>query len=337
MVFQTAPIGAPAKRVRSFGMLALAAAVLGLLSVVLVPIIYVIGMISVIGIPVAMAAVVLPTIFMLIVLAYLLWRSVFFRFESGIALSFVAAIMVMLVVPTVYNVVVGRDVRSLMADDVSGPVAALGDAATLAVFKPHHVTDHCDEICADLLLSGSVGAYAAGRLPRGNATPGADATVLVHRLSRTPDCGKRQVSIRGEDWKRKEAGTVAQALAFAERQGICIASSQIDLKTLGLEQFVVFAGEDELAHRESVLFIDTRVRVSRASVYQRSAAGEFVPVHRETRVSYSLLQPLLAYGLSTIGDLSNVKSQWWRKSFQAERIDPRELLTRVFGVSLRRN
>ncbi len=57
-----------------FGILAIAAAVLGLISVVVAPTVSVIGMISVIGIPLALLAVIFPTLCLVVVLAYVAFR-----------------------------------------------------------------------------------------------------------------------------------------------------------------------------------------------------------------------------------------------------------------------
>ncbi|MDX1718371.1 MAG: hypothetical protein R3287_15800, partial [Anderseniella sp.] len=58
----------------SFGFTAIIAAVLGLISVAVAPTVFVIGMISVIGIPIALLAVIFPTVCLLVVLAYVVYR-----------------------------------------------------------------------------------------------------------------------------------------------------------------------------------------------------------------------------------------------------------------------
>lgn len=79
----------PHPRSRRFGKAAFSAAILGPILVAVVPVIYAVGMISVIGIPLALIAVLLPTICLLVLLAYLVWRLFFpaFRWVSPLRFS----------------------------------------------------------------------------------------------------------------------------------------------------------------------------------------------------------------------------------------------------------
>jgi hypothetical protein len=183
-------------------------------------------------------------------------------------------------------------------------------------------------------LSGQIRAYAASRLPRGKTVPAPDAKVLVHQLVRATSCGKRQIFLPGENWKKTQPGTAAYVLAAAENRGECIRSVETTADRLVSPRFIAFLDHGDLDHRESALFIDTLMRTSRATFYERTDAGGLSPVYQDTRVSYSLLQPLLAYHLS-FGDISNVKPRWWRKPTIVNRApEARDYLYSVLGAQI---
>ena len=333
-MFGRATQTAPRRRSRSFGWIALAAAVLGLASVPVVPIIYVIGMISVIGIPLALAVLPFPTICMAIVIAYLIWRIALFRMAAGVPLAFVGALAVLVAVPLAHNFMVTRDVRTLRAGDIAGPVAPLGRDETLVIVSGGGRTDHCDETCLDLLLSGRVKAVGKGRLRRGQSAPAPDAEILVHHLSRAPSCGERRIYLPNEAWKKTQPGTVAKALADAEARGMCINSIETTADKLVAPRFVAFAGADNLEFSKRALFIATLIEPSRVIVHERTPGGELVPVFQQTRVSHSLLGPLLAYDVYRTS-VESTKPKWWRLDRREKRPEMRDELAGVLGLQFR--
>ncbi len=333
-MFRSASSAAPRRRSRSFGLIALAAAILGLISVPIIPIIFVIGMISVIGIPLALAVLPFPTICMAIVIAYLIWRIFLFRVSNGVPLSFIGALSVMVLVPLAHNFIVTQDVRALRNGDIATQVAPLATDETLVVFRGRGQTDYCDETCLDLLLSGRVKAFATGRVPRGQTAPAPDADILVHHLARAPSCAKRLISMPNEEWKRTQPGTVAAALAAAEARGVCINSIEATADKLVAPRFAAYLDRDNLDFNESALFISTLIEPWRIAFYERTEAGALAPVFQQTKVSYSLLGPLLAYHLS-MGEISNVKPKWWRRSYREKQPDMRDHLSSVLGVQFR--
>lgn len=198
-----------------------------------------------------------------------------------------------------YNAKVNSNVQSLVVGDVSGYVAPLNSNETLVVFRTRSDTVLCSEVCVDLLLSGQVKAYAAGRIPNCETAPAPNARILVHQLVRAPGCGDRKVSIRNEAWKMEQAGTAAFALAAAEARGMCVRSTESTLDRVTSPRVVALLRRDNLDYPESALFIGTLMRVSRAAVFDHSNEGDVSPVFQDTKVSYSLLRPLLAVRLKS--------------------------------------
>jgi len=319
---------------RLFGKLAITAAILGLISVPLIPIIYVVGMISIIGIPLALAAIFFPTVCLIVVLAYCLWRFVFNRFLFGIAASFIGALVILAFIPLAHNLMVKRSIHGLQTGDVARPVKPLIRDETLVVFKHKAQSNYCDEVCLELLLDRRVKAYAVGRLLVGRSMPDREAPVLLHYLSKSPNCGKRLISLRSEKWKKTQAGSVAHVLSTAEKSGACVNSVEVPIDRLVSPRFFAIMDQKSLKYRDKALFIETQIKPWRVAVFDRGPDGSFLTAFQDTAVGYSLLQPLLAYHL-TMGSISNVRPKWWRKDVRVERPDDATLLADILGVRLR--
>ncbi|MEE4238201.1 MAG: hypothetical protein V2I51_15880, partial [Anderseniella sp.] len=250
-----------------FGMIALIAAVLGLISVAVVPIIYVIGMISVVGIPLALIAAAFPTVCLVVVLAYAVFRIRPEWTGLGIARSFLIAFLIMLAVPLLYNFQVKRAVASLVSGDLAAAVEPLKPEQTLAVFRRSGSSQKCFNTCLDLLLSRQIAAWIAAELPRGSTQPDSAAKATMHRLERGASCDNKLVIPKNQSSNENSPGTVAHALKAAADRGMCIKSTQIKLTDAGPLRAILHNDRKTLEYPKRAFFIKTMISLSQIAVY----------------------------------------------------------------------
>jgi hypothetical protein len=319
----------------SFGLIAIITAVLGVISLVLAPTVFVIGMISVIGIPLALLAVIVPTICLLVVLAYVVYRIWPSHTAVGIARSFVIALVVMLVVPLVYNFQVKRAVASLMADDLGAVLEPLKPDETLLVFTRSRSSQKCFNTCIDLLLSKQITAYVVASLPRDSGLPDSAAKATLHRLEPGSDCENNQVIPKNKSSNENTAGTVAYALKAAAAQGMCIRSREVDLADAGPLRAIVHSDRRSLDYPKRAVFIDTMIRPSRIAVYAYQRETGWSKLMQQTNVSYSMLGPVLAHTIPST-TIPTTRSSWWRNTVNEKPLNLNTFLVRKMGVVLRR-
>jgi len=205
---------------RSFGAAAILAAVLGLISLILAPIIYVVGMISVIGIPLAIAAVIFPALCLAVVIAYGVYRLKPEQTSFSIARSFMFAFVIMLVLPLLYNLHVKSAVNDLTSRDEAAAVDPLRPDETLAVLRRSRYSLKCFNTCIDLLLTGQIAAYVTASLPRGSTEPVGEVKAMMHRLVRAESCDNKLLIPRNRSYNENKPGTVAYSLKAAADQGM---------------------------------------------------------------------------------------------------------------------
>lgn len=315
-------------------MTAFIAAISGVISIALAPIIFVIGMISIIGIPFALIALVLPTLCLWIVISYLVFRIKPLHTKYGIVRSFVIASLIMLAVPQIYNFQVNGAVSELQSGDMKGTLAPLRASETLAVIKGSGRSVKCFNACIDLLLSGQIAAYLTVPLPRNFTEPTGDMKAMRHRLVRSQTCDNPNLVPHNRSSNEDKPGTVANQLKLASQRGICIQSTEMQLKDLGAMRVVLEIDRKRLDYPESVFFIDTQIRPSRIAVYEKSADQKWTKIAQQTNVSYSLLGPVLAHAISG-GTISSTKSSWWRKNTRAEYTNFEKFMASKMGAKLR--
>lgn len=319
----------------SFGLIAIIAAVLGLISVAVAPTVFVIGMISVIGIPIALLAVIFPTVCLLVVLAYVVYRIWPSHTAVGIARSFLIAFLIMLAVPLVYNLQVKRAVAGLISDDRGAVLEPLKRDETLLVFGPHRSSQKCFNTCIDLLLSQQIGAWISAQLPRGITDPTSAATATLHRLEPGSDCENKLVIPKNKSSNENQPGTVAYALKAAAGRGMCIRSTAIDLAEAGPLRALVHKDRKSFDYPERAFFIKTMIRPSQIAVYAYQRDTGWSKLMQQTNVSYSMLGPVLVHTISS-GHISSTRSSWWRNTVNEKPLNLNTFLTDKMGVVLRR-
>ena len=318
-----------------FGMIAIAAAVLGLISVAVAPVIYVIGMISVIGIPLALIAAAFPTVCLVVVLAYAVFRIRPEWTGLGIARSFLIAFLIMLAVPLMYNFQVKRAVASLVSGDLAASLEPLKPDETLAVFARHGSSQKCFNTCIDLLLSRQIAGFIAAELPRGGTQPGSSAKATLHRLEPGSDCENKLVIPKNQSRNEGRAGTVAHALKTAADRGMCIRSIPVNLDDAGPLRAILHNDRKTLDYPQRAFLIDTMIRPSQIAVYEYGKDRGWSKVLQQTNAGYSLLGPVLAY--TVVGDLgSSTRSSWWRRNVYEKPLGIDGFLTDKMGAVLRR-
>jgi hypothetical protein len=318
-----------------FGMIALIAAVLGLISLAVVPIIYVIGMISVIGIPLALLAVIFPTVCLLVVLAYMAFRIWPDQTALGIARSFLIAFLIMLAVPLLYNFQVKRAVASLVSGDLAEAVEPLKPEQTLAVFRRSGSSQKCFNTCIDLLLTGQIAAFIEADLPRGGSQPDSGARATLFRLVRRSTCENKLVIPKNKSSNENRPGTVAHALKAAADRGLCIQPTQIKLTDAGPLRAILHHDRKTLEYPKRAFFIKTMISPSQIAVYAYRRDTGWSKTTQQTNVGYSLLGPVLAY--TVVGDLgSSTRSSWWRRNVHEKSLNIDTFLVTRMGAVLRR-
>jgi hypothetical protein len=318
-----------------FGILAIAAAVLGLISVAVAPTVFVVGMISVIGIPLALLAVIFPTACLLVVLAYLVFRIWPDQTALGIARSFLIAFLIMLAVPLVYNFQVKRAVASLASDDLAAALEPLKPDETLAVFARHGSSQKCFNTCLDLLLSKQIAAYVVASLPRGSGQPDSTAKATLHRLEPGSDCESKMVIPHNQSTNENRPGTVAHALKAAADRGMCIRSREVDLADAGPLRAIVHKDRNSLDYPERAVFIKTMIRPSQIAVYAYRRDTGWSKLMQQTNVGYSMLGPVLAHTIPS-STISSTRSSWWRENVHEKPLSIDGFLKDRMGVVLRR-
>jgi hypothetical protein len=319
----------------SFGTIAIIAAVIGVISLVLAPTVFVIGMISVIGIPLALLAVIVPTICLLVVLAYVVYRIWPSHTAVGIARSFLIALLIMLVVPLVYNIQVKRAVAGLTSGDLGAVLEPLKPNETLVVFGNHRSSQKCFNTCIDLLLTKQIGGWIAAQLPRGSSQPDSAAKATLHRLEPGSDCENKLVIPKNKSSNTNRPGTVAHALKAAAERGMCIRSTQIDLADAGPLRAIVHSDRKTLDYPERAVFIDTMIRPSRIAVFEYQRETGWSKLMQQTNVSYSMLGPVLAHTIPST-TISSTRSSWWRNTVNEKPLSIDGFLKDKMGVVLRR-
>ncbi len=319
----------------SFGLIAIIAAVLGLISVALAPTVFVVGMISVIGIPLALLAVIFPTVCLLVVLAYVVFRIWPDQTALGIARSFLIAFLIMLAVPLVYNFQVSRAVASLASDDLAAALEPLKPDETLVVFTRSRSSQKCFNTCIDLLLSKQIAAYVVASLPRVSGQPESDAKATLHRLEQGSDCENQMVIPKNRSSNEDRPGTVAHALKIAAEGGMCIRSTPINLADADPLRAIMHKDRSSLDYPERAVFIKTMIRPSQIAVYAYRRDTGWSKLMQQTNVGYSMLGPVLAHTIPST-TISSTRSSWWRENVHEKPLSIDGFLTDRMGAVLRR-
>ncbi len=340
----TATKGSGPKSGKFFLSLAVLSGILGLLLASPIGhIIYIVGMISVIGIPIALLVAAIPTIALVIVAGYLIWRFVPpFRSWNAIA-SIAAAGMLLLIIPVAHNAEIKAQVADLISSDTghpSGPGHLPFEAdQTLALISAPGRSSLCDQICLHLLMSGDAARVLMVPLKADQAAPDPAMRAYSYILDRRATCpapGIRSTGARthARNFHEKAPGTISGRYATMLEQGYCLVAAEATLRDADLAFMVVDRSAFPVPSTLSP--IAAGMMVSRAGVYARSQRGELATVWQQTSVSYSLLGPVLMPTINVPAGLSGTSTGWWRDRFETGKPEFSTLprLIRATGISL---
>lgn len=315
----------PRKKSNRFRNWAIVAALVGLLFASDIgAVAYVVSLISVIGIPLAFVIVAIPTICLLIVLAYAVFRLTGLKGLTGQILAFVAAAGILVVYPPVHNAEINLRVASLIGDDVSAPRGAgalVSPAQTLGLMRRSGDRGICRETCVYLLIRQQVAAVAIAKLDKRAAVPGFDEPAKIFRLVQQSPCEMRDVRVNSIHAKSREAGTITDMFLDLVDRGYCISTE--DGVISQADRIVMVANTRYFPEVRTISPVASTIKASRAGLYAKTTSGSFATLHQDTPVTYSLLGPVLAHTFDGGSGLS-VKASWWREWHRTERRTPEE-------------
>ncbi len=333
-----------AKPGRSFRNLAILSGVLGLLfASPFGQIIYVAGMISVIGIPIALLAEAIPTLAIVIVTGYLLWRFVPpFRGRTPVA-ALAAASALLLIIPPLHNAEIEAQVANLKSGDV-GPAAVpseipLDARQTLALLSLRGRSSLCDQVCLHILMSGQAARVLMATLKDGEAAPVPAMRANGYTLERRAECPEpaiRGAGARphGRNFHEKTEGTISGRYATMLDEGYCLVATEATLDDADLALLAIRTRD--FSPPSTISPISAETRASRAGIYGGTAQGALVPIWQQTSVSYSLLKPVLRSKIKVPAGLSGASTGWWRDDIKSDQPEFQSLadLMRAVGFSL---
>lgn len=323
---------------------AIVAGILGILSASPIgQIIYVFSMISVIGIPIAVLVAAIPTIALLIVPGYLIWRFVPPFRNWNAAVSIAAAGMLLLIIPVAHNAEIKAKVADLISNDTGHPAGPgllpLGADQTLALISARGRSSLCDQICLHLLMSGGAARVLAVPLKADQAAPDPAMRAYSYHLDRRTTCpapGNRSTGAQthARHFREKTPGTISGRYAAMLEQGYCLVAAEATLRDADLAFMVLDRGDFPVPSTLSPIAADTIV--NRAGVYARSAQGELARLWQQTSVSYSLLGPVLMPRINVPAGLSGASTGWWRDRFETGKpaFTTLPTLIRAVGIGL---
>lgn len=281
--------------------------------------IFIVAMISVIGIPIALLVAAIPTLCLFIVLAYAAYRFGKFSGTAGTVAAFAIAGAAMVVFPQIHNAEIRWKVAKLIAEDRTpdnfAAVSGAGEVPALGVALRHGARNLCSETCVHLLIRGQVRSVLIANLDEGASRPDFGARAFVNRLERGADCKQGRVRLNSFHVRDRKPGTVAAAYLDLKDKGYCITTSEATLRDA--DSVVMTLDQRYFPKPWTVSPIASEIKGSRMAYYVRNESGLFDVAWQETRLSYSLLGPVLAHAFSGGAEL-RMDTGWWRKDVRPQ-------------------
>lgn len=283
---------------------------------------FAVAFITIIGIPLAVAIMALPTIGLVVVSAFLVWR---FRPHKGIIsvlVAFGVVLAVMAVAPTAHNLEVRAYLAQLSGGDVGAPegpdALPLERGGVVGLIKRRNL---CEAACVHLLMTGQASQVLVTRFRKSRWEP--DFTDDAHRyeLERHAQCPERRVigggvSVHGQHKRDKTAGTIAGEYARLLDAGYCMVITKTQLKEADI---VVTARTFRYFDSPwTISPIPALMRAGRMAVFERGADNRFVTRWQQTPVDYSLLETPLLVMFRTHSEF-RITTEFWRTYVRDDR------------------
>jgi hypothetical protein len=336
--------GPGAKPGRFFLVNAILAGVLGLIFASPIGhIIYVAAMMSGIGIPIALVVAAIPTIALVVVAGYLIWRFVPPFRQWTAAISLAAACLLLVIIPPAHNAEIKAQVADLTSSDAGRPSGpedlSVKAGQALALISKRSRPSLCDQICLHLLMSGEASRVLMVPLADDEAAPDPAMRAFGYILEPRADCpspgsGDTGARPHAQNFREKTPGTISGRYATLLEQGYCLDATEATLGEADLAFMVLDQRDFPVPSTFSPVAAGTRA--SRAGVYAPSAQGKLAPVWQQTPVSYSLLGPVLMTTINVSAGLSGTSTGWWRDRFETGQHEFGTLskLIRASGISV---
>ncbi|MEN0000868.1 MAG: hypothetical protein AAF940_08285 [Pseudomonadota bacterium] len=284
--------------------------------------VFVLGLVTVIGIPLAFLVMALPTIGLVVCGAFLVWRLRPHRGEASVLTAFAVVIATLVVVPTLHNLEINARLAQLASGDkgsAEGPSALpLQRGGVVGLIKRRSL---CEAACVHLLMTGQASQVFVTRFRKNRWAPDFSADAHRYQLEKHAECPERRVhgggvSLHGQHTRDKTPGTIAGAYARLQDEGYCMVITKASLRDADV---VVTARTFRYFDSPwTVSPIPSLMRAGRMAVYQRDADNRFVTHWQQTPVDYSLLMTPLAVIFRTQAEFRTT-TEFWRTHVRDER------------------
>lgn len=304
---------------------------------------YVISLITVIGIPFAAIIWVLPTLGLVVCLAFVVWRVLPHRGYSSIMAAFGMTIAALFIFPSLHNVEINRTLATLQGRDVGAPSGPIGigrdDHRKIGLVKKR---DRCEETCVWLLMSGQAQEVLIARQPRRGLDPDFSSDAVAYRLENHLECPDQRgvrggVRVHSKHFAEKTANTIAGDYARLQDRGVCVVRGEA---TLSDAELVAVSLSNQDARQPSTISpVPSLISTGRTALYERVDDGKWAIRWQQTPTRASLLKTPLLITFHTGAQLST-KTEFWRTAVRDDRTFPTnaEILRRAgfsFPGSLR--
>ncbi|MEO1702281.1 MAG: hypothetical protein AAFR71_09545 [Pseudomonadota bacterium] len=255
---------------------------------------YILFLITVIGMPIAFGIMAVPSIALVTVCAFFIWR---FRPHKGLRSVFVAfgvVLVALLVIPTLHNLEVRARVAQLTGNDVGAPDGAIGvnyqRGGDVGLIKRRNL---CEAACVHMLMTGQASSVLVTRFSKSQWSPDFGVNAHRYQLERHVECPERQVigggvRVHGQHRRDKTPGTIAGDYARLLDAGYCVVITKASLADADL---VVTARTSRyFAGPWTVSPVPSLIKAGRMAVYEQEENGRFVTRWQQTPTHYSLLK-----------------------------------------------
>ncbi|WP_394887596.1 hypothetical protein ACG873_21985 [Mesorhizobium sp. AaZ16] len=259
-----------------------------------------IAAIAVIGLPITLAMAAIPTLFLVLLTARLIYLALLAFGLRAKILSAVLALGILAIVPWQENRRLDAIADSVIDGDMNR-LAGPPSIETLAVVTPkaYHATGICDDFCQRTLLNKVVGSLIMVKQETPLAEPADDVSGTMYRLEKRSICppidlkdGVGNLEIPGEkrEWGDK---TPADLLRLKAAEGLCLIAEKAPIANA--DAVLVRGPVRRGMSPDTAGFspVADTVSADRLSFYVRDN-GALVERYRSTGVTYYRLLPILA-------------------------------------------
>ena len=294
----------------------------GLLSLVVLalPEIGLLAALTFIGLPVALAYWAVPAVFLISLIAYLLFRVLPVRGKTGAFVSLIAALMVLAVPPFFLNAPIHQKAAAFVAGDLERlrkPVTARS-IASRERFRFGRGVTRCNGFCLHALLTGTAERFLIANTRDPHGALSLEDEAIEFRLERRDTCppvsyrsGAYRLKFRASSGDGERTADPVETLKLRMADGECLVSRPARLADADI---VISRGplsRSRYPRRNTgfSLTSDT-VAANRISVH-RMAENGFEEIYRRTQVRYRPFEWLMI-PTPISGHELRVDFGWWR-------------------------